>query len=90
MRRLSPRLLRYAPECITIAALVAITGAVLDALDAAHPAPEDGRTESEEQRLAQRLRGPLLRARRAACAYLAYVETLVDEPRHDLDERRIF
>ena len=86
MTRLSPRLLRYAPECVTIAALVAITDAVLSALDVAHPPLEDGRTESEEQRLTQRLRGPLLRARRAACAYLAYVEILVDEPREGDDE----
>jgi len=89
MRRLSPRLLRYAPEYVTIATLVAITDAVLRALDAAHPTSDDGRSESEEQRLAQRLRGPLLRAGRAACAYLAYVESLVDEPRDDHDQHPI-
>ena len=90
MTRLSPRLLRYAPECVTIAALVAITDAVLAALDAAQPSPEDGRPASEEQRLAMRLRGPLLRARRAARAYLAYVDALLDEPRERNDEHRIF
>ena len=90
MRRLSPRLLRYAPECVTLAALVAITHAVLTALDAVHPTSEDGRAESEEQRLAQQLRGQLLRARRAAHAYIAYVETLVDEPPNDLDEHPTF
>ncbi len=55
MTRLSQRLLRYAPECVTVAALLAITDAVLGALDDAHPSPEDGRPASEEQRLAIQL-----------------------------------
>lgn len=90
MTRLSPRLLRHAPECVTIMALVAIADGVLAALDAAHPWPEDGRAQSDEQRLARRLRGPLLRARRAARAYLDHVARLAGDGHEGRDEHGVF